>query len=187
MLYLKSWISGQINSTYASLSGMALTDNERKQALTKTITTMVSQEGWKIEYREDFMAVLVQSHLESLHLQHAKEVKTNHLLHLILTLVTFGLWGLVWIFMTIGHYGQKSQLQAKQDQHRQHAQQTGRAVLVVDQNGNCERQQSVQSVDKNPNAVKAWFNNFSLLLRVLIVLVGFVIFIMIIIFLTMPG
>ena len=47
------------------------------------------REGWRVESRSDFQAVM------------AAGKPVNHLLHLILSLITGGLWLVVWLAMTL--------------------------------------------------------------------------------------
>ena len=64
------------------------TSEERKEALSRLITSQLSQ-GWRIESQSDFQAVLLRGH------------GVNHVLHLLITFFTVGLWGIVWIALVL--------------------------------------------------------------------------------------
>lgn len=54
-------------------------------------------QGWAVESRSDYQAVLVRGQ------------RVNHILHLILTLLTLGFWGIVWIILALAG-GQERQV-----------------------------------------------------------------------------
>ena len=65
------------------------TADQRKEALSLRVSSMVSRDGMRVESQSDYQAVLV------------KGKRVNHILHLILTLITLGMWGFVWILLVI--------------------------------------------------------------------------------------
>ena len=71
-------------------------DRMRRTRFEQAVQGAVVQ-GWTIESRSDYQAVLVRGQ------------RVNHILHLILTLITLGFWGIVWIIMVLAG-GQKRQV-----------------------------------------------------------------------------
>lgn len=65
-----------------------IADNARIALLDAEVADWI-REGWRVESRSDFQAVMVSG----------KSV--NHLLHLVLALVTAGLWLFVWLVLVL--------------------------------------------------------------------------------------
>lgn len=65
-----------------------MTSDERKALLDQTIQRY-GAEGWRIESRSDFQAVI------------AKGNRVNHVLHFLIGVITLAIWWIVWICLAI--------------------------------------------------------------------------------------
>jgi len=74
--------------TEVAISEKQVTADDRKAALAQQVANW-TRDGWRVESRTDYQAVMVKGH------------RTNHVLHLILTLVTLGVWAIVWILVAV--------------------------------------------------------------------------------------
>lgn len=65
-----------------------LTDSARIALLDAEVAEWI-REGWRVESRSSFQAVMVSGR------------RVNHLLHLVISLVTVGLWIFIWIVLVL--------------------------------------------------------------------------------------
>ena len=65
-----------------------LTDSARIALLDAEVAEWI-REGWRVESRSSFQAVMVSGR------------RVNHLLHLVISLVTAGLWIFIWIVLVL--------------------------------------------------------------------------------------
>ena len=65
-----------------------IADNARMALLDAEIVEWI-REGWRVESRSSFQAVVVSGR------------RVNHLLHLVISLATAGIWIFVWILMAL--------------------------------------------------------------------------------------
>ena len=65
-----------------------LTDSARTALLDAEVAEWI-REGWRVESRSSFQAIMVSGR------------RVNHLLHLVISLVTAGLWIFIWIVLVL--------------------------------------------------------------------------------------
>jgi hypothetical protein len=87
-----------------------VTPDQRRRALDRAVADMVGgpAQGWRVESRTEYQAVLVSGH------------RTNHLLHLVLTLATCGLWAIVWAILGVTNQEKRDVITADEYEQIEH-------------------------------------------------------------------